>query len=574
MSNSVYPLKTVQVKDPICRIDSERYYAILKGGNRVSYKQYTTNTFSNSSLQYTTPPPSPQVIVDRKVLIKLPVKINFVGTSQPGMNLLQTGFDSFRENPISSIINTASSTINNASNSINLHDVIDGLSRYNYDREIKAYNDTVATDYLDEYQHYEDAAGSNRNPLGGYGDNSTFVGRGAFPIEVISNTDTEAEINATLYEYIKLSPYLWSKLEQSGFYGIQDMSWNFTLIGNLSYIWSHSNASGSTLTSVNVTIGAGAARPALLFKYITPDQLDKPSLSKPFVYPFYDVQRYVTDLSSFVAGETRRVESTNIQLKSIPHRIYMWLRRPNSVQTFETTNSFFRINNISVNWENDSGLLASADSAQLYEMSVKNGLKCSWNEWYGYTPNLAGQDNDQIALTGSVLCLQPGLDIGLGPLEAPSSLGTYQLQISVDTTNISKDVIAPSLYIVVVSEGTLTIHENRTIQNIGVVSQQDVLNLKDVPEMNYYDVMGYDGGDFLSSLKHGLSKIWGFIKKVAPVIAPPLIKAFMGAGDDMDDMDDFDDYGSALTGGEVVNPIQNRLGGRMLSRRELRDRLM
>ena len=96
MSYSVNPLKTVRVMDPLIDVNEEKLYAILRGGSEVTYKTISSTSFSNNSCQFTAPPPSPKVIVDRDIQVKMPITIEFTGTAPLGQNLLQSGFDSFR----------------------------------------------------------------------------------------------------------------------------------------------------------------------------------------------------------------------------------------------------------------------------------------------------------------------------------------------------------------------------------------------------------------------------------------------------------------------------------------------
>ncbi len=64
MSNSYVPLKPVLVTDPVLDVDAVKSYACLQGGSHVSYKPYTSTSISNSSIQFSCPPPSAGVVVD------------------------------------------------------------------------------------------------------------------------------------------------------------------------------------------------------------------------------------------------------------------------------------------------------------------------------------------------------------------------------------------------------------------------------------------------------------------------------------------------------------------------------
>lgn len=64
MSLSYNPLNPVLVRDPITDVGTTKDYAILKGGNQVSWKRYTTTSISQSAITFSTPPPSGNVFVD------------------------------------------------------------------------------------------------------------------------------------------------------------------------------------------------------------------------------------------------------------------------------------------------------------------------------------------------------------------------------------------------------------------------------------------------------------------------------------------------------------------------------
>jgi hypothetical protein len=541
MSDAISPLVPVAVNAPITNVNRERFYTVLRGGERVTYKNIVSTSFSNSSIQFSAPPPSPRILVDRRVLLKVPVTVEFTGTAPVGQNLLQSGFDAFRAYPLSSVMETMSATINNNTTSINLADVVHPLLRYNTGRKLAQGRHSTAPSMLDQYQRYQSGDNTNVNPLGSYAENTYQTPRGGFPINVVSNTNTDAEVQAELTESLMLSPFLWGDCEKSGFLGVQTMSFNFTLRSDLSRVWSHSDGSGSTLTTVTVTIG----QPQLLFRYVTPSSLAP--MPSSVCYPYYSVSRYPTDAQAAIAPlASTTLNSNNIQLNSIPRRILILARQRNADQTFTSTDTYFGIRSISVNWNNNSGLLSAASTQDLYEISVKNGYEGSLSQWSGgpVSRMLGGAATAYYGTSGSVLCLEMGTDIALGPGECPGMLGTYQLQLRVDAINANTvDAITPTLYVIVISEGTLTIANNTTTAQIGVVTPQDDISAKHMPLIDYNTIREAYGGNFLSGLKdfgRGVVKgfkdvagpVWGEFKEILPQlikVAPALIAA---AGED------------------------------------------
>ena len=182
-----------------------------------------------------------------------------------------------------------------------------------------------------------------------------------------------------------------------------------------------------------------------------------------------------------------------------------------------------------------------------------------------------------------------GEDIGLSDTEAPGLLGTYQLQLEVDVVNTNQTQnVTPTLYIVVVSEGTFTIENNRSVSQIGVISKMDILEAKQhgSPFIDYHDIMEVNGGNFMSGVARFGKDIWNKIKpyvrsavklgkKVYPyakaawntarAVAPLLLAAGGEGGNQGGSMN-----AGAPSGGELIG---RESGGRMVERSHLKDRL-
>ena len=230
----------------------------------------------------------------------------------------------------------------------------------------------------------------------------------------------------------------------------------------------------------------------------------------------------------------------------------------------------------------------------------------SWEQWSGGPVYQTGSASNQIGTVGSVLCISMAEDVGLSDTEAPGLLGTYQLQLEIDVINTNQtNSITPTLYIVVVSEGTFTIENNRSVSQIGVISKMDILEAKQhqSPFIDYHDIMKVNGGNFLSGVKRFGQNIWKNVKpyvrsavklgkKIYPyakaayntarAVAPLLIG--LGEGGSMAG-------NGSYTGGELVGGQQEDYqmlrsshpmhgsrqmpqdGGRMVSRKHLEQRL-
>lgn len=534
MSLNIAPIQPVSVMDPRLNVEpGDRRYAVFRGGSQVSWKPVISQNFSTSSIQFTAPPPAPGIVVDRRVLLQIPVTISFTGVNFLGSTSLLGGNglvypaynatigpnDALRADPISQMIQNIAVTINNTQVSLNMNDVITGLRTYDDFRGDRDIYESMSPAYPDQFQAYGDyvTLGSNRNPLANYGENASEVNRGAFPMRIISNGLGVAQVQAVLTEQIYLSPFLFGHKQHSGFVNVQNMDFNINLASNLgAKIWSHASvAGGNSLSSATVTFNGA---PTLLFNYITPPLLMQHSLSTPLELPYFDVQRYPTDLNaSLASGASVTMQSNNIQLQSIPYAVYIYARMRNADQTFNTSDSFAVINQVSVNWNNNSGLLSSATQNDLYKISMENGCNLSWPQWSQFR--------------GSVLKLEFGKQIGLQDNEGPGKLGTYQFQYQANITNTSNAAINYTLYTVVLSEGVISIFDNRSVTQIGVLSEADILSSYNMPH-DYNALKSLYGGDFLSTARSFLGNIGQAALKYGPAAlqVAKAVAPFVGLG--------------------------------------------
>lgn len=550
MSEAIVPLRTTRLLDPRLRINESREFGVLSGGSQVSWKPISTTSYSTTAAQFTAPPPSPGIVIDRKVLQKFTFQITFAGdTGDAKVPLLALAPDYFpadapRAYPLSNgVLQTLAVTINNTAVSINMNDVMSALLWYNTNVEERSLDYSSTPSMLDQFQDYKDGYEQVRSPLAQYGDNTAEMSRGSFVYTVNSNTQTSAVVTLTISEYIYLSPFYFGKGNRNGFIGVQTMDFTYTF-GDLTRLWSHDSTNGNvaSFTSVSVTLPTA---PQLLFNYITPKELSH--IPKFVVYPYFSVDRYPTDGSgSLASGASQTISSNNIQLHSIPSRMYIYARERNADRTIYTSDVFAAINSITINFNNQSGLLSSATQQDLYKIAVENGCKQSFAQFSKFT--------------GSVLALEFGKDIGLGDLQAPGLTETNQLQINVNITNPSSRSINYTLYVVPISQGTFTIMENRAVAQIGVVSKSNILDAKAAPSADFNLIENMYGGNFFSSIKDFFSKAASGVGDVVGTVLPyakqaiDVYKTIRGAGP----------VGGARRRGM-------RRGGALISRRDLLD---
>jgi hypothetical protein len=86
----------------------------------------------------------------------------------------------------------------------------------------------------------------------------------------------------------------------------------------------------------------------------------------------------------FAAPEVRTVTSSNIQLNGIPDKLIICVRKVVANLGCHQTDSYATIKGISINFNNQAGLLSSMTPEQLFRNSVQSGLaNMCWDEFCG-----------------------------------------------------------------------------------------------------------------------------------------------------------------------------------------------
>jgi hypothetical protein len=535
--------RKVLVKDDRLNVTDTVSYAVHKGGQNMTAAQFAAVSQTPSSVTYNIQVPSEQTIIDRRVLWRSTVTLALtaVGTaSNAGQLPINYGVtDSLAAFPLHQLASVMTATINNNSVSINIRDVLPALLRFNDRRELQRYNGYTPVAY-DVVGSYKDGLGTLLNPLGSFAnaaDNDLYP-RGSFQLIGISTTAPAAGqpvaspfvapvpladgVSQTIYssftiaEPLLLSPFIFAdpKSNNQGFYGVQNMNFVFN-IGDASRVWRTANYSaaatasplGTTaITQVALTSFTGSS---LLFNFLTPHPSDlMPARNS---CPFYELPRFITSglpPAAPVIGQgpvsTTQYTSSSLQLNQIPDKIIIQLRNPLSSSAWGQPDSFLCIQQISINFNNQSGILASATQQDLYRYSVENGSNQSWQEFSGFAsvPDNVSGCGRRIAMSGSLLMLEFGKDIQLTEdYYASGSLGNFNLQINITAYNQQQYSISPELVIICMNSGLFVNERGTSSTYTGILTKQDVLEASSQEPQFASSVKRMVGGGFLDSLK-------------------------------------------------------------------------
>lgn len=540
----------VLVKDDRLNVTDAVQYAVHKGGQNMTSAQFNAISQTASAVTFNIQVPSEQTIIDRRVLWQSTciLALTVQGTAQNAgqMPLNVAVSDALSAFPLHQLASVMTATINNNSVSINIRDVLPALLRFNDRRELQRYNGytPVMPDLLADYQA---GVGSNLNSLGSWANSADndLLPRGAFQIDGISTSLVSGALSSplvapvplvngvaqTIYiqftstEPLLLSPFIFAdpKSNNQGFYGVQNMNFVFNM-GDCSRVWRTANYTAGAGTSpfgttfITSASLASIASSRLIFNFLTPHPSDLfPARN---AVPYYELPRYITSNLSSIAGfipsatalapTAQVLQTSSLQLNQIPDRLIIQVRNPLASSAWGQPDAFLAIQGISINFNNQSGILASATTQDLYRYSVENGSNQSWQEFSGFAtvPDPVSGCGRKIATSGSLLILEFGKDIQLTEdYYAAGSLGNFNLQIRLQVANQFSYAITPEIVLITMNSGLFVNERGTSSTYTGILTKQDVLEASAQEPMFQSSVKRMVGGGFLDSLKSVAGKV-------------------------------------------------------------------
>lgn len=496
-------------------ISSSITLPIITGASDNTYSNFQANSQTPSQIQFNIQIPSLSTAVSRHFLIQstITLKVDLTGGTTVGYwannaVLFKYGStNSLQAFPLCSLISTIQANINNSTVSVNMNDVKDPLLKlFNYE-ELSKYNSLCPSLIDSFYQNFSDGIGSNNNVLGNYSNGSyakEYQPRGVFPIKITSDTAGANPINysiqadatgtsplssfyitfTTTEPLLFLSPFIsGNSNNQASFLGLNNLTLQMNIssanrvMSNASYALTSGANPVSTQTISNVSlVGFKETRLLLNFLSIPPSIASKIEPKNIVNYNQYVSYSTVNNIA-LVAGASTDLNSNTVSLSQIPSKIIIYAR-PSTMTTYDS-NYFLKINSISMTFNNKSGLLSSANTQQLYNMSVKNSLQMSFYEFSGQGVSSTNTGDIGIVPTiGSILVIDPSIDLSLPPNYADMSSGQYGIQFNVNVSNQTANALTPILYMCVVNSG-IFITENGQSQFItGMLNQEQVLETR------------------------------------------------------------------------------------------------
>jgi hypothetical protein len=545
MSND---FKKVLVKDDRLMVTDSLNYAVLKGGQNVVSQVAAAITQSTSSISFNVQIPSEQTIVDRKLFIQSTVQVDFQTTNTPvlvyGQNISLAAFPLHQLcSTIQTTINNNVTSINirdvlpflvrsNDSRELqksmsscptlpdNVYYYSDGVGNAG---QFCAGVTTTGTNNPTEVY----STGNPGNVLGSFFNtiDSDIVGNGSYagpgsltaPASVVLYYSTNAgatyiqqgtsfnfaapanywRLIFTTVEPVLCQPFLWCNpvSNKQGMYGVQTIQLQYNIADASRAIRCTENffPTGWNIGTALTPIAIGTApsvtnvtNSKIIFKFLTPHPSDL--LPARNVIPLLTYDRYFSNANNELLlanyGGSSVIQSNTYNLTQIPDKVCVFLRKKMTTQRPTDTDAVPVITNISINFNNNAGLLSSSTLQDLYYYSVQAGSNQSFNEFcgqcYGWSPYKGQAIVGIVPTTGSYLMLDFATVVQLTEdYYAPGSLGNFQLQFQVTCQNQTSVNIAANtleLVVVVVNSGIMVTERGQTSTYTGILTKQDVLD--------------------------------------------------------------------------------------------------
>ena len=459
---------------------STRAFQTTIGGSNVTYRQEASNSVSSNQVSFQLTPNSPNNVLDRTFMMTTKAVVTFQSANiVPGTTrCLENGTNACRG--FSSIVESTNVAINGLTISQETKYVKDIYNRFADDLDglvkFKSLSPSLMTEG-DNCQNYASFVNTQMNPLGAYTSGTRRShGRGFYPVRIISNGTSlvqpfvTAEVEVEITELFTISPLEYEGLLVPGLANVTSLQLNFTLSSDKQRFWSFADRSdGVVIDDASIT-NLVFSDYKIHFCEITLPVFY--SLPPSIALSYYDVQRQVSGSVRLSGSATQfskqkgQIQTNTYQLNQTPSRIIVVVKPVERNDCFKP-DSYAHITGVNIQYNNMSSILSSASTQQLFAISSRNGSTQSFTEWAGFAADYGnlttanGEISNQVATTGSILCLDFGKDISADPTSLPGTSinANFSMQISFENnTNIETDFQATIFYIyagvMVVSPGS------------------------------------------------------------------------------------------------------------------------
>jgi hypothetical protein len=542
---------TVLIKDSrIADVTDRITYGVKSGAASNTYQRFNAVSNTPNSIVHNIQVPSESVLVSREILLEsvmtFNIKISVIARAGAAAGNLDTDFEygrhfALKSFPFNSLINTAQANINNTSVSINLSDVKNVFLKLMNKCELQKYFGLCPTLTDETFDYLFNSSTTNNSVFGTYLESTLncIVGNSSHPVTVAvgavtgtgnsfngdqmrrTQTAVAGEFNFTVtvttVEPLMLSPFIFggdSAYNKQAFAGINGLNFVFNLDANctnaVAVLPLDSAASGFGFSSASVQLTNITQQ--ILFNFLSTQPTDL--INPKNVVPYIDYPRYTFNQYANVAASSKAtLVSQTIQLNQLPDYFIVCVRdRTRSVLKPER---YLSIESISVNLNNTSGLLSSASQYDLWKISVDNGSNQSWYEFSGLVNSYASANNfgiGSLLTSGSILILDPAVNLSLPNYLSSGSIGQYTFQITLNVNNRSASAFEPEVLIITPNSGLFVTVAGSSQISTGILTKQLVMDTNQQQAAAPLSKVLYDrlvGGQMSNRIASAMQKMVG-----------------------------------------------------------------
>ena len=433
-------------------------YVVEQGANVVNYTPLVSSSHSNQNTTFNLNNIADVTCRQSRIVMGATVTLTLSMTNSSNVALDVVNADNFgfKQFPLNRCMTSIQHQINQASYTLNSYDILDAITKLNYNSPDMNFFENTQPDSVDSYAN---ATGTLINPIASYA--SSIQGEGIFKPRSLNytisgnsipaNSTGTCVITCNLYEPL-ITPFTdVSSKDTRGLYAITGELINISYVSDLyNNMFAFVPQPGLTVASSVVDLGATSK---LYTVYLTPKEETVSQIPRESVYQYIDYSTSTVKVADSVpAGSAFQSSSQVVNFTNLPSKILVYARISNAYRTVSTPDKYLAINSLSVTFDNGQPQLSNTDldGNQIWEVSNRNGLsqnRASFqqarlnNGVAGFTGDLYG--------SGGVMVIDPSLDLGIRSGMSAGSPGRFVFQVTCNFQNkTATDFPECTLYVV------------------------------------------------------------------------------------------------------------------------------
>jgi hypothetical protein len=449
-------------------------YVLEEGSNVTSYVPLVSSSHSTTNTTFNLNNIADFTCRDSRMVMELDVTLTltFQNTNATALVPIQADNFGWKQYPLNRCVQNIQHQINQASYTLNTNDLLDAITKVNFNPDNADFYNNTQPDYVDTYSS---ASGSNLTPLAPY--SNTMAGDGIFkprsldwyidastPNSIPAESTAQIIIHGKIYEPL-ISPFNnVEKQDRQGLYAITgeliQLQWVTDLFNNM-FAFYIVEPTAPTVPLVLLTKSVSLGQQAKLnCIYLTPkDNLIK-EIPPESIIQYNDYTVFTNKIAdSLAAGATLNGQSSQVvNFTNLPNKILVYARTANGSRLSSTPDKYLSLEQLTVQFDNGLPQFASANQNQLYDISVRNGLTMPRPSFCQSDLNYSSSVmSGSLYGCGSVFVIDPALDLGIRGGDSVASSGRFIFQVqNANFTNKTDTAFgAITLYVVGINSAVL-----------------------------------------------------------------------------------------------------------------------